>query len=171
MVPLKARGRFNSERGEKISSSISKYHSVSELHHWGLAAAATYRRERDNCHTMVCPSKILRNKRRLLSFLLRKLEQKEKIIIDIFELSSALFNKTKHLLKSNNALIFPEARFVNLIATFQNSFNFWPEVQCFLQKDVLRQKVKQLNIFKCSTELLSTHLNLAWHLPIYFKFL
>ena len=76
---------------------------------------------------MVSPSKMLRNKRRLVAFLLSKLEQKEKINIEIFQLSSATFMRTKHLLNSNNAVIYPEARFVPLFATFQESINPWQD--------------------------------------------
>ena len=105
---------------------------------------------------MVCPSKDLRNKRRLLSFLLRKWEQNENINIDIFKFSKAIYHKTFSQINSNNALKFPEARFVPLITTFQNSSNSWQDDQFFLQKDVLKPKFKKLNIFQCATEIISS---------------
>ena len=103
---------------------------------------------------MVCPSKILRNNRRLLSFLLRKLEQKEKVKIDIFSFMNAIYIKSKQ--NSTNIVTNPEARFVPLIATFKKSVVSWNEEKGFLQNEIIRPKVKNLNIFKCSIDLLST---------------
>ena len=93
--------------------------------------------------------------RRLLSFLLRKMEQKENIHIDIFKLSNAIYNKPQRKFNSNNILTFPEARFVPLVATFQKSANSWQEDQSFLQKQ-FQPKISKLNIFQCATEILSS---------------
>ena len=101
---------------------------------------------------------MLRNKRRLLSFLLRKWEQKEEVQIDIFKFMSSVYKKSQNEQNSLNILINPEARYVPLIATFQKSKESWQEEKSFLQNSVLRPKVKELKIFKCSIDLLSTNL-------------
>ena len=44
-----------------------------------------------------------------------------------------------------------------MIATFQKSNDSWQEEYDFLQTNILRPKVKKLNIMRCLIELLSTH--------------
>ena len=105
---------------------------------------------------MVCPSKTLRNKRRLLSFLLRKLEQKENIRIDIFEFMNSVYKKTRAQ-DQNSVSMNPETRFVPLIATFQKSSESYQVEEYFLQNNFLKPKVKELKLFRCSIDLLSSN--------------
>ena len=105
---------------------------------------------------MVSPTKAMRSKRRLLSFLLKKIERREKIKINIFEFMKEMYSISLPEHSSENFLTKPEARFVPVIATFQKSRDSWQEEYDFLQNVILRPKIKELKIMKCSIELLTS---------------
>ena len=68
----------------------------------------------------------------------------------------AVYFKTQSQQNSTNSLNNSEARFFPLIATFQKSSESWQEEKDFLQDNVLKPKVKEFKIFKCSIDLLSS---------------